>query len=562
MDKHTKTNELEKLNKNSESNEFNTTRDFVNGYEGHMPLGTYFDVFDKIVNAKPSYQRPYHHPDTKDMDYTGNAWQHNLIAAVLRGDKIPSISLRQTTTRINVDVAKRAVDTYIQELLDGGHRSRTLYNFYKGHLKTADGLEISIGGTVHDCGKKRWDELPKEVREHALQNIMLNIDVFVGLTDDEAGAKFRTLNNLHEMTAQEKRQSYRTQIAETVRDLGAIDQTDLEVFSMDSINKKRKFDLVKLDPLGRDTDELVATLVYLFDTNFVSKELADRDSFMSWKPSKGQLDSLYQNDLAVNSSKSSKYNMESTDHTLMSDVKFILTMINKIVVENQFNLSKGVKSNLSYWTKASIVKLAFILDDFIGRFGKDSIEQMDVKMFFDKLKSVVDNKKSIFRAYSRNTILDGKVVSSYEKPVDKEVKAQIRTVWGTGTRIDDYEFVKLHIDLNFNSTEWGIHVLDKLRDFTESQRKQIFARDNHKCVECGSEEKLEADHKLPWSKGGETTVDNGQTLCEYHNRSKSDKVDISTLNTLSLEQLGDLFKMGKVTQEQYNQSVFEIMSAA
>lgn len=244
----------------------------------------------------------------------------------------------------------------------------------------------------------------------------------------------------------------------------------------------------------------------------------------------------------------------------MSGVKFILTMINKIVVENQFNLSKGVKSNLPYWTKSSIIKLAFILDDLISRFGKDSIEQMDVKMFFDKLKSVLDDKKPTFRAYSRWTILDGKVVASYEKPVDKEVKSLIRGTWGTGARIDDYEFVKLHIDLNFNSTEWGIHVLDKLRDFTESQRNQIFARDNHKCVECGSEEKLEADHKLPWSKGGKTNIDNGQTLCEYHNRSKSDKVDVSTLNTLTLEQLGDLFKMNKVTQEQYNLSMFEIMS--
>jgi hypothetical protein len=185
---------------------------------------------------------------------------------------------------------------------------------------------------------------------------------------------------------------------------------------------------------------------------------------------------------------------------------------------------------------------------------------MDVKMFFDKLKSIIDNKKAIFRAYSRYTILDGKVVASYEKPVDKEVKAQIRTVWGTGNRIDDYEFVKLNIDLNFNPTEWGIYVLDKLRDFTESQRKQIFGRDDHKCVDCGSEEKLEADHKLPWSKGGKTTIGNGQTLCEYHNRSKSDKVDVSTLNTLSLKQLGDLWKMNKVTQDQYNQSMFDIMS--
>ena len=73
-----KANELEKLNKDSESNEYNTTREFSNGYEGHMSLGTYFEVYGKVINSKPSYQRPYHYPDTKDSDYTGNDWQQNL----------------------------------------------------------------------------------------------------------------------------------------------------------------------------------------------------------------------------------------------------------------------------------------------------------------------------------------------------------------------------------------------------------------------------------------------------------------------------------------------------
>ena len=49
-----KANELEKLNKDSESNEYNTTREFSNGYEGHMSLGTYFEVYGKVINSKPS----------------------------------------------------------------------------------------------------------------------------------------------------------------------------------------------------------------------------------------------------------------------------------------------------------------------------------------------------------------------------------------------------------------------------------------------------------------------------------------------------------------------------
>ncbi|MBQ2812594.1 MAG: HNH endonuclease, partial [Clostridia bacterium] len=33
---------------------------------------------------------------------------------------------------------------------------------------------------------------------------------------------------------------------------------------------------------------------------------------------------------------------------------------------------------------------------------------------------------------------------------------------------------------------------------------------------------MQADHIIPWSKGGHTTLDNGQMLCRMHNLKKSD----------------------------------------
>ena len=34
---------------------------------------------------------------------------------------------------------------------------------------------------------------------------------------------------------------------------------------------------------------------------------------------------------------------------------------------------------------------------------------------------------------------------------------------------------------------------------------------------------MDADHVIPWSKGGPTTIENGQMLCKRHNLEKSDK---------------------------------------
>jgi predicted restriction endonuclease len=35
---------------------------------------------------------------------------------------------------------------------------------------------------------------------------------------------------------------------------------------------------------------------------------------------------------------------------------------------------------------------------------------------------------------------------------------------------------------------------------------------------------FEADHLKPWSKEGKTTIENGQVLCRFHNRTKSNKM--------------------------------------
>lgn len=61
-------------------------------------------------------------------------------------------------------------------------------------------------------------------------------------------------------------------------------------------------------------------------------------------------------------------------------------------------------------------------------------------------------------------------------------------------------------------------------------RFKVFKRDNYKCCICGASPakdpsvELHVDHIVPWSKGGETTIDNLQTLCSRCNLGKSDSL--------------------------------------
>ncbi len=61
------------------------------------------------------------------------------------------------------------------------------------------------------------------------------------------------------------------------------------------------------------------------------------------------------------------------------------------------------------------------------------------------------------------------------------------------------------------------------RVFTAQQKRELFLQSGGKCKLCLKEVALtefEADHIIPFSKGGETTLENGQCLCRSCNRRK------------------------------------------
>ena len=62
------------------------------------------------------------------------------------------------------------------------------------------------------------------------------------------------------------------------------------------------------------------------------------------------------------------------------------------------------------------------------------------------------------------------------------------------------------------------------RQISQEVKDSVWNRDGGVCVECGSNENIEFDHIIPFSKGGSNTYRNIQLLCESCNRSKSDNI--------------------------------------
>ena len=71
---------------------------------------------------------------------------------------------------------------------------------------------------------------------------------------------------------------------------------------------------------------------------------------------------------------------------------------------------------------------------------------------------------------------------------------------------------------------------DTSRDINLRLRFKVMSRDNFKCVQCGKSPALDlntvlhVDHIIPYSKGGETIIENLQTLCSKCNLGKSDEL--------------------------------------
>lgn len=72
-------------------------------------------------------------------------------------------------------------------------------------------------------------------------------------------------------------------------------------------------------------------------------------------------------------------------------------------------------------------------------------------------------------------------------------------------------------------------VQQQRRIVNDSLRYDVMKRDGFRCCICGARAKdgvkLEVDHIRPVSKGGKSTMDNLQTLCERCNKGKRDKFD-------------------------------------
>ncbi len=84
-----------------------------------------------------------------------------------------------------------------------------------------------------------------------------------------------------------------------------------------------------------------------------------------------------------------------------------------------------------------------------------------------------------------------------------------------------------------NEQQCAIHIVMRCFSIKKSSnqarigsglRRNVYKRDDHKCLKCGQKENLSIDHIVPLSKGGLKAKFNLQTLCVSCNSQKGNRI--------------------------------------
>lgn len=137
-----------------------------------------------------------------------------------------------------------------------------------------------------------------------------------------------------------------------------------------------------------------------------------------------------------------------------------------------------------------------------------------------KNKSIRDLLIEFFKAHPKEDMTHGPVVDWVEARYKKLYNKKPRDTWRSIRNLHEVGFL-IKVKKGIYRYDPDVIKQKELEDFTSEQKRQIFERDNYRCVQCGRRREegyeLHADHRVPKDKGGKAAVDNGQTLCSICN---------------------------------------------
>jgi hypothetical protein len=467
------------------------------------------------VNDKPKYQRP-------DVDGSlllfgeGNEWQKKLMRDIIKGNPFQPIHLRYKDG--------------VWEMVDGGHRTRTVYKFLNGYVRLPkDTILSDKDGNNFDISNMTFGDIIKNypfLREY-IWNLTFEVYEYRNITDKEAEELFLKLNDLHDMSYADKRNAIDSIVADVCRERGAVDSPKAITIFKEILQKGKDRTLAHISvPLTkRATDEMVSfALYYLYKGGVFGNDFRGLES-------QSELNDMYRDEELI------KLLLDPKD-TLVSELDSLLKIINGVVIEGRLSDSRG-----GAWGKGSLKKLIMLITESARNAGGFGKYKPDTKKLYKELKDAyiqLSKSKVAHHPFQLYEVIDGKVVPLSENNQPKNVKKhetyQFPSVFTGGARVDDLLYIYHHF-ITKGMFNFGLKTTtkDDSRTFSKKQTEELWVDQYAECKRCSCDLNTNdyvVDHILGHSYGGPTEVKNGQLLCVSCNTMKSNGMDINDVKYL------------------------------
>jgi len=158
------------------------------------------------------------------------------------------------------------------------------------------------------------------------------------------------------------------------------------------------------------------------------------------------------------------------------------------------------------------------IEDYMSKHQHD-IDAKDLWVYFQR---VIEWVKKVFPNYRKEMkgIDWGTLYNKYKDNVYDSKKLEEKIL----KLIDDDEVQSTKGIYLYLLTDEERHL--NLRQFDDKTKRKVYEKQNGICKKCNKHfdiSEMEADHIIPWHKGGKTVEDNCQMLCMFDNRTKSGK---------------------------------------
>lgn len=342
------------------------------------------------------------------------------------------------------------------EVVDGQQRLRAIWSFIAGDFRLSKDIDPING---NDIASKYYTELPDDIRSD-FDVYPLDVIVLSEADEEEVREMFLRLQNGTTLKAQEKRNAMPGQMRSFVKDIVQHD------FFKKSVNFANK----------RFTHDHVAAQICLLELTGHACNIKDKD-----------LNKMYE-DNAVFDDKSVK----------AKKIKKVLDYLLLMFPDKTPELERY-----------NVISLYIIISSLMEKYvisGRD----IEIRDWFIEFEQYRRDQEQLPEEDS-----DTEIVSYHEK------------ISHSTDAFDSLESRNIYLTRKLFEKIPNLEQKDDQRIFDQEQRLAIYRRDKGLCqlkircdgIKCDWDN-WHADHIVPWSRGGKTTVENGQVACANCNLAK------------------------------------------